>query len=308
MKASQLGVDAAAAAARPTRGRLPDAAARPDAEARLEVRNAIGLHARPAALLRRSVVRGYDAEVRVAKEGGGAPVRATSLTNVVALGARFGDTLAGHRVGAAGGRGARRRCARWPTRASATASRAAGGAADPGARRARHPAPAVQAPAGGRRALRRPGLGRRRDRARAPPRRPVRPAARPRRRRAPSASARAWTRRSPPRARRSRTTAQAVAGRAGDAEAAIFDAHLALLDDEALLDPARERSRAARPPSARGTTPPSRSAELYRGARRAAAARARGRRARCRAPGRRRGHGRGGRRADASPASSSPAS
>ncbi|HSS58609.1 MAG TPA: dihydroxyacetone kinase phosphoryl donor subunit DhaM [Solirubrobacteraceae bacterium] len=45
MKASQLGVDAAAPAAADS----PDAAAPPDAEARLEVRNAIGLHARPAA-------------------------------------------------------------------------------------------------------------------------------------------------------------------------------------------------------------------------------------------------------------------
>ncbi len=33
---------------------------------------------------------------------------------------------------------------------------------------------------------------------------------------------------------------EAVAGRAGKAEAAIFDAHLALLDDEALLEPAHE--------------------------------------------------------------------
>ena len=63
-----------------------------DAEERLEVRNAIGLHARPAARFV-GVARGYDAEVLVAKAGGGAPVRATSLTNVVALGARFGDTL-----------------------------------------------------------------------------------------------------------------------------------------------------------------------------------------------------------------------
>ena len=29
----------------------------------------------------------------MAKAGGGSPVKATSLTNVVALGARFGDTL-----------------------------------------------------------------------------------------------------------------------------------------------------------------------------------------------------------------------
>jgi phosphoenolpyruvate-protein phosphotransferase/dihydroxyacetone kinase phosphotransfer subunit len=91
MKASQLGVADAAAA--PDAGAAPeDAATPPDAEARLEVRNAIGLHARPAARFV-EVARGHDAEVRVGKEGGGPPVRATSLTNVVALGARFGDTL-----------------------------------------------------------------------------------------------------------------------------------------------------------------------------------------------------------------------
>src|SRR4051812_45704304 len=92
MKASQLGVDGGAAAGEVGAAPQAGAAAAPDAEARLEVRNAIGLHARPAALFV-GVVRDYDAEVRVAKEGGGAPVRATSLTNVVALGARFGDTL-----------------------------------------------------------------------------------------------------------------------------------------------------------------------------------------------------------------------
>ena len=90
MKASQLGVEADAPSDA-TPG-APDDDARPDAEARLEVRNAIGLHARPAALFV-GAVRDFDAEVRVAKEGGGPSVRATSLTNVVALGARFGDTL-----------------------------------------------------------------------------------------------------------------------------------------------------------------------------------------------------------------------
>ncbi|MBV9334599.1 MAG: PTS-dependent dihydroxyacetone kinase phosphotransferase subunit DhaM, partial [Solirubrobacterales bacterium] len=65
----------------------------PDSEASIPVRNAVGLHARPAARFVETV-RGFDAEVRVAKAGaGGGPVRATSLTNVVALGARFGDTL-----------------------------------------------------------------------------------------------------------------------------------------------------------------------------------------------------------------------
>ncbi len=50
----------------------------------------------------------------------------------------------------------------------------------------------------------------------------------------------------------------AVAAGAGEAEAAIFDAHLPLLDDDALLDPARraiddEGRNAAQ---ARSTTPP----------------------------------------------------
>ncbi|HET6870832.1 MAG TPA: phosphoenolpyruvate--protein phosphotransferase [Solirubrobacteraceae bacterium] len=87
MKSSQLGVpddDAAPVEAAP-----PPAA---DAEASILVRNAIGLHARPAARFVETA-RGFDAEVRVAKAPDGQPVKATSLTNVVALGARFGDTL-----------------------------------------------------------------------------------------------------------------------------------------------------------------------------------------------------------------------
>jgi phosphocarrier protein FPr len=63
-----------------------------DVQATLQVRNAIGLHARPAARFVETV-RGYDADVRVAKAPDGPPVRATSLTNVVALSARFGDSL-----------------------------------------------------------------------------------------------------------------------------------------------------------------------------------------------------------------------
>ena len=87
MKSSQLGVSddgAAPVEAAPS----PPA----DAQASILIRNAIGLHARPAARFV-DTVRGFDAEVWVAKAGGGEPVRATSLTNVVALGARFGDTL-----------------------------------------------------------------------------------------------------------------------------------------------------------------------------------------------------------------------
>ena len=87
MKTSQIQDEPAGEAA-------PDAGPA-DATADLEVRNAIGLHARPAARFVETA-RGFDADVRVAKNGatgGRGPVTARSLTNLVALGARFGDTL-----------------------------------------------------------------------------------------------------------------------------------------------------------------------------------------------------------------------
>ncbi len=88
MKASQLGVSAPAAGVD-----APGVAVAPDASATLSVRNKIGLHARPAARLIEAV-RGHDADVRIAKAGGGrAPVSARSLTAVVSLGARMGDAL-----------------------------------------------------------------------------------------------------------------------------------------------------------------------------------------------------------------------
>ena len=55
--------------------------------------------------------------------------------------------------------------------------------------------------------------------------------------------------------------------RAGDAEAGIFDAHLALLEDEALLEPLGRRSPAGRMPSRPSARPPRRlptSTERYR--------------------------------------------
>jgi phosphocarrier protein FPr len=64
-----------------------------DARGELAVRNEIGLHARPAARFVEAA-RGFDADVRVAKAGGGgSPVSARSLTGLVSLGARLGDTL-----------------------------------------------------------------------------------------------------------------------------------------------------------------------------------------------------------------------
>ena len=86
MKTSQIAGDADAA---PPAQEAPAVA---DATAELAIRNAIGLHARPAARFVETA-RGFDADVRVAKAGADAPVSARSLTNLVALGARFGDTL-----------------------------------------------------------------------------------------------------------------------------------------------------------------------------------------------------------------------
>ncbi len=91
MKAAQIGfeldqpIEAAPVAA--------PVAAPADAEAELPVENEIGLHARPAARLVQTV-SSFDADVRIAKTGGtAAPVGARSLTNIVALGARRGDRV-----------------------------------------------------------------------------------------------------------------------------------------------------------------------------------------------------------------------
>jgi multiphosphoryl transfer protein len=229
MKASQLGDGDGDGDASP-----PEAAPAADAEARLEVRNAIGLHARPAARFVETV-RGFDADVRVAKEGGpGAPARATSLTGVVALGARLGDALVvsasgpqasealealealaaegfgdGVTAPAPASDGAPEPTA--PARAPEAGERLSGVAASPGVAVGR--ARPLGAPAG-------------------PP--PERASEDPDAERARLDEGREVARTAIARDR------DAVAERAGAAEAAIFDAHLALLDDDALLEPARE--------------------------------------------------------------------
>ncbi len=96
MKAAQIGADDSepAPAAAPATARSPGIAG-PAAgiEVELLVGNEVGLHARPAARFVETVAA-YDAEVLVAKVGSGRqPVSARSLTNVVALGARHGDTV-----------------------------------------------------------------------------------------------------------------------------------------------------------------------------------------------------------------------
>jgi phosphocarrier protein FPr len=207
-----------------------------DVQASLQVRNAIGLHARPAARFVETA-RGFDADVRVAKAPDGQPVKATSLTNVVALTARFGDTLL---VSASG-----------PQAHEAVAALQAlsdDGFGDGIASEAPPPSSVLpaQAPATSPASAPKPGDVRTGVPASAgvaageahhlhgafgPP--PDRPASGPQDERTRLTVAIAEARTA---IERDRDT---VAARAGKGEAAIFDAHLALLDDEALLDPAQ---------------------------------------------------------------------
>jgi phosphoenolpyruvate-protein phosphotransferase/dihydroxyacetone kinase phosphotransfer subunit len=234
MKASQLGAAAPGGEASPGEDAAPTAP--PDAEAALPVRNAIGLHARPAARFV-EVARGFDAEVRVAKAGGGEPIRATSLTNVVALGARMGDTLLVTASGpqAADALEALRALADEGFGDGISASAAAPQppapiAAPPGAITPPSPGDVLSGvPAS-------PGIAigparRLRGPTGPPPDRPAEPPERERERLHEAIAA----------AREAIAADRAtVAKRAGAADAAIFDAHAILLDDEALLDPAHE--------------------------------------------------------------------
>jgi phosphocarrier protein FPr len=250
MKSSQLGVsdDGAAATEAGAGPTGPPPAPAADAEVSILVRNAIGLHARPAARFVETV-RGFDADVRVAKAGGGDPVRATSLTNVVALGARFGDTL----LVSASGPGAREVITALQELADegfgdgvssspppAATQALSGGAATytdgnhgtgaTGQPAAETPAPGavltgVAASAGvavGPAHLLRGAF--------VPP--PERAAEDPEREQARLGGALTAARAAIERDH------DAVAARAGEADAAIFNAHLVLLEDEALLEPA----------------------------------------------------------------------
>ena len=233
MKASQLG----ALPAPPPDGFGPTEPAPVDAEASLLVRNEIGLHARPAARFVQTV-RGFDAEVRVAKAPASEPVRASSLTNVVALGARFGDTL----LVSAAGPEAREAIA--ALQALADEGFGDGVAARPAVPTAAAPPQApgvsaapVSAPAPGEVLTGVPGspglaVGAAvlLDGSSGPP--ADRPADAPEAERARLERAIATAREAIEYDR------ETVAARAGRAESEIFDAHLELLADEAMLDPA----------------------------------------------------------------------
>ncbi|HET7049205.1 MAG TPA: phosphoenolpyruvate--protein phosphotransferase [Solirubrobacteraceae bacterium] len=88
MKQAQLGTEEAARPSAEPASTLPE----PDARATIPVLNEIGLHARPAALVVELAGR-FDAELRLGKEGGPGPVSARSLTGLMTLLARKGDHL-----------------------------------------------------------------------------------------------------------------------------------------------------------------------------------------------------------------------
>lgn len=253
MKESQLGVEGSEWGGGSEAS--PDGA--PDAEASLPIRNAIGLHARPAARLI-EVVRSFDAAVSIAKEGAGGPVRATSLTDVISLGARLGDTV--HL--SASGPQASEAIAALQELAEAGFGE---GVVDEGARGKPAPAgpqsaparaepapaaPAASAPAGSAPTATPtpPDSGPLLAGVAASPGVAVGPArvlhggSKPPPERAPEepAAERQRLGRGIAAAREAISSdRQAVSARAGDAEADIFSAHLALLDDEAMLEPAR---------------------------------------------------------------------
>jgi phosphoenolpyruvate-protein phosphotransferase/dihydroxyacetone kinase phosphotransfer subunit len=207
-----------------------------DAEGRLTARipvlNAIGLHARPAALVAELAGR-FDVDLRLAKEGGERQVDARSLTGLMGLLARKGDVLVASATGpqASEALDAMKRLA----------NEGFGEEVEP---RSAVPVPAaapegpVAAPARG--ALLRgiagsPGI------ALGPARlRQAQPEPSPQRA---SKGLEAESRRLESAIQTAREEIERdrdeVARRSGAADAAIFNAHLALLEDEALLSAAR---------------------------------------------------------------------
>jgi len=236
MKTAQLGGSAEITEAPAAEPESPPAGA----QTRLEVRNAIGLHARPAARFVETVRR-FDADVRVAKIPDGVPVQARSLTNVVALGARFGDTLL---VSASGPEADDALLALAQLADEGFGDGVAAGPPVVPARPAapvphRAPAADIAPPASGDVLRGVPasaglaaGPAHQLHGATGPP--PERPADEPQAERERLEAGIAAARLAIARDR------EVVAARAGKAEAAIFDAHLALLDDEAMLEPALE--------------------------------------------------------------------
>ena len=212
---------------------------------RITVQNPLGLHARPAALLVRTAA-GFDARVRVTDVTNcRGPVSARSLNGVGTLGARQGDEL----VVGASGPGA--------TAALAAVSRLAdegfGELDEPGRTAAeaamRAAAPKAPPAAAAPEVRRAPAAGTVLTGVPAAPGTAAGPARRLRRaEKAPATAAPAdpaaeWSaleRALAATAADLRASRASVESRAGEREAAIFDAHQLFLEDEALLEPTRE--------------------------------------------------------------------
>jgi multiphosphoryl transfer protein len=241
MKASQLGAE------EPLAEDAPAQAVAAEAEVHLPVVNEIGLHARPAALVVELASR-FDADLRLAKAGRPGQVSARSLTGLMTLGARLGDEL----VASASGPEAKEALAALEALAregfgegvvEGPATAPAGAApASPSA------APAPPAPAAAEVASEPPapgtvltGIAASAGVAVAPARHLDTGMEAPPERESEGVEAES------DRLERGRADARAaiehdresLVARGAAAEAGIFSAHLALLDDEALLEPAR---------------------------------------------------------------------
>jgi multiphosphoryl transfer protein len=262
MKAAHLGAgddggEAPPAAATPTAGAL---------EAALEVDIPLGLHARPAARFVETVAR-FDARVSVEDETTGkGPADARSLSGLVMLGVRRGHVL---RVRAEGPDAEPALAALRELADEGFGDEVDGGApaAAPvqAAQAPAEPAAPAEPPARGARLMGvpvSPGI------AIGPARRPVSPEV-TLAEEAPAGDPTAELRRlddAREAARRDIETARTqVAERAGEAEAGIFDAHLLLLGDSALLEPAQRDIDAGAGAAKAWSTSVAAAASAYRG-------------------------------------------
>jgi multiphosphoryl transfer protein len=244
MKVSQLGGEEASVEDAST-----DGAAAEEREVRLPVVNEIGLHARPAALVVELASR-FDADLRLAKAGRPGRVSARSLTGLMTLGARLGDDL----LASASGPQADEALAALEALAregfgEGVAAGSAPAAGGPKPATAQPPPPAAEASARPAAAAPAPptpgtvltGIAASAGVAVAPARHLETGAAAPPARESEGAVAET------DRLERGRADAviaiesdrDRLIARGAAAEAAIFSAHLALLEDEALLEPAR---------------------------------------------------------------------
>ncbi len=251
MKKAQLGGGGAAGADADTDG--DGSGAVEGVQARIPVLNEIGLHARPAALVA-ALANRFDADLRLAKEGGAGPVSARSFTGLMTLVARKGDEL----VATASGPQAQAALAALEDLARegfGDGVAAGASAVSRPVRQSRQPAQSEQseqevgAPEPGvllRGLPASPGIAlgpvrRFEEQLEAPPERPSEGADAERSR---LESARQAARSAIERDR------EQVARRTSAGDAAIFTAHLALLDDEALVDAAAARIEGGAPAEA----------------------------------------------------------